>query len=347
MATDLILLAQALSRILGWTYFVCWSLSFYPQPILNWRRKSTRGFGIDFPTLNVLGFAAYTLSTGAMLFSPTIRAQYAYRYPSAPESTVRVNDFVFALHAAVVCIIIYTQFWVWGFEVGKDQKISRTSLGIFWGNVLGVAVVVFLVLVRSKDGGNDPSGWAWIDTVVAGFLKHESGSEVAHSRGRNGEHSWLWNATTILIKPRTLWRFAAVSAGADTCQIYALGYVKLVVTIVKYIPQVWINYKRKSTVGWSIDTILLDISGGILSNLQLFIDSALEGDWSGITGNPVKFGLGNVSILFDVIFLIQHYALYRNATKVVEVQARNERDGEHRPLLQDRRSSGLPGDSQV
>ncbi|KAK8161546.1 PQ loop repeat-domain-containing protein [Phyllosticta citrichinensis] len=293
MATDLTLMAQALSRVLGWTYFLCWSLSFYPQPILNWRRRSTRGFGIDFPTLNVLGFAAYTLSTGAMLFSPTIRAQYAYRYPSAPESTVRVNDFVFALHAAIVCIIIYTQFWVWGFEVDKDQKISRTSLGIFWGNLLGVTVIVFLVLTRGKDGGNDPGGWAWIDTI------------------------------------------------------YALGYVKLVVTIVKYIPQVWINYKRKSTVGWSIDTILLDISGGILSNLQLFIDSALEGDWTGITGNPVKFGLGNVSILFDVIFLIQHYALYRNATKVVEIQGRDERDGEHRPLLEDGRSSGSPNDSQV
>ncbi|KAK8212365.1 L-cystine transporter [Phyllosticta capitalensis] len=294
MATDLVLCAQAVSTLLGWIYFLCWSLSFYPQPIMNWRRQSTRGFGIDFPTLNVLGFAAYTMSTGAMLFSPTIRAQYAYRYPSAPESTVRVNDFVFALHAVIVCIVIYSQFYIWGFEVGRDQKISRTSLGIFWGNVLGVAVVVVLVLVRGRDGGNDPSCWAWIDVI------------------------------------------------------YALGYVKLLITIVKYIPQAWINYKRKSTVGWAIDTILLDISGGILSNMQLFIDSALEGDWSGITGNPVKFGLGNVSILFDVIFLVQHYALYRGATKIVEGQSRDEENPERRPLLDGRRrSSGLPHDSQV
>lgn len=82
--------------------------------------------------------------------------------------------------------------------------------------------------------------------------------------------------------------------------------------------------------------------------MQLFIDSALEGDWSGITGNPVKFGLGNVSILFDVIFLVQHYALYRGATKIVEGQSRDEENPERRPLLDERRrSSGLQRDSQV
>src|SRR5271163_1064619 len=98
---------------------------------------------------------------------------------------------------------------------------------------------------------------------------------------------------------------------ADSLQIYTIGYIKLVVTFVKYIPQVWVNYKRKSTQGWSIWQILLDLTGGVLSILQLVIDAGLQADWSGITGNPVKLGLGNVSIFFDVIFIIQHYVLYR------------------------------------
>lgn len=72
-------------------------------------------------------------------------------------------------------------------------------------------------------------------------------------------------------------------------------------------PQVYVNYRRKSTVGWSISQILLDFAGGILSILQLVIDASLQADWSGISGNPVKFGLGNISILFDVIFVTQHY----------------------------------------
>jgi cystinosin len=100
-----------------------------------------------------------------------------------------------------------------------------------------------------------------------------------------------------------------------------MGYGKLAITVVKYTPQAWANYKRKSTVGWSIEQILLDLTGGVLSMAQLVLDSSLQADWSGITGNPVKFGLGNVSIIFDMIFIIQHYWLYRHRGKADEGEA--------------------------
>ena len=90
-------------------------------------------------------------------------------------------------------------------------------------------------------------------------------------------------------------------------QVYTFGFIKLVCTVAKYCPQAYLNYKRKSTVGWSIWQVLLDFAGGILSLLQLIIDSSLQADWSGLTGNPVKFGLSNFSLFFDVIFMVQHY----------------------------------------
>jgi cystinosin len=68
------------------------------------------------------------------------------------------------------------------------------------------------------------------------------------------------------------------------CSIYSFGYVKLICTVIKYCPQVYVNYKRKSTEGWSINQILLDFTGGVLSLAQLLIDSALQADWSGLTG---------------------------------------------------------------
>lgn len=117
-----------------------------------------------------------------------------------------------------------------------------------------------------------------------------------------------------------------VQGHTDTAgQIYTMSYVKLVITVVKYIPQAWVNYKRKSTVGWSISTILFDITGGVLSLLQLIIDSSFQNDWSGITGNPAKFLLGNVTIFFDLIFIVQHYILYR--------EAREKKDDTHAPTL--------------
>jgi cystinosin len=72
------------------------------------------------------------------------------------------------------------------------------------------------------------------------------------------------------------------------------------------------NYKRKSTSGWSIWPILLDFSGGWLSLAQLVVDSSLQNDWTGVTGNPVKFGLSNITIVFDIVFFLQHYVLYRH-----------------------------------
>ena len=144
-------------------------------------------------------------------------------------------------------------------------------MGVFWGCITGVVITVIIVRAQGLQEANDPSGWAWIDTI------------------------------------------------------YALGYVKIVATLVKYCPQVYLNYKRQSTEGWSIWQILVDFIGGILSLLQLVIDSALQADWSGlygmhaasshrrvlvlikVTGNPVKLGLSNISLFFDIIFITQHY----------------------------------------
>ena len=33
-------------------------------------------------------------------------------------------------------------------------------------------------------------------------------------------------------------------------------------------------------------------------------------DWKSIFGDPTKFGLGLFSILFDVVFMFQHYVLF-------------------------------------
>ncbi|KAH8599963.1 PQ loop repeat-domain-containing protein [Bisporella sp. PMI_857] len=267
---------EVVSLIFGWIYTFCWSLSFYPQPILNFRRKSTVGTTIDFPAINVLGFAAYFVSNLAFLFSPQIRREYAARHHGLTP-TVALNDVYFAGHATLICCIIVTQFIpsLWGFEKRSKHspgaRISKSIWGLQLGSILGVLIVIIIVAARHDE---DPAtGWAWIDVI------------------------------------------------------YAISYVKLIITLVKYTPQIITNYQNQSTVGWSIYQILLDFTGGILSIAQLFIDSWLQRDWSGITGNPVKLALGNISIFFDIIFIAQHYWLYSGNEEKLAV------NGEEDPLL--------------
>jgi cystinosin len=117
--------------------------------------------------------------------------------------------------------------------------------------------------------------------------------------------------------------------------VYAVSYVKLLITLIKYTPQIVANYRNKSTKGWSIGQILLDFSGGVLSIAQQAIDSYLQRDWSGITGNPVKFALGNVSMVYDLVFFTQHYILYSgNRPKGEEADSllENGREGQNRRL---------------
>jgi cystinosin len=143
--------------------FLCWSISFYPQPTENYRRRSTHGLTVDFPALNVLGFSAYTVSNAAFLWSPTVREQYAQRHPASPEPTVRFNDFAFAIHAVVLSVITYSQFFhcLWGFNVGLRQRMSRLVACIIIFSV--IAVVVGVIKVRFQK--ENDTQWEWIDVV--------------------------------------------------------------------------------------------------------------------------------------------------------------------------------------
>ena len=97
------------------------------------------------------------------------------------------------------------------------------------------------------------------------------------------------------------------------------GYCKAAITFVKYLPQVYLNWKRKSTVGWSLENVLLDFTGGTFSFIQIFLDAIAQGkpvfgdpNDPGAGFNIVKFFLSVMSIVFDLIFMFQHYVLYRD-----------------------------------
>ncbi|KAL1862923.1 hypothetical protein Daus18300_008253 [Diaporthe australafricana] len=265
---------KTLSFIIGWTYMLCWTASFYPQFILNIRRKRTTGFSIDFALLNILGMTSYAVHNLVLFYSPAVRAQYAHRYPRHPTPTVQPNDIAYAVHGALITVLIYSQFYprLWHFARIDDVRCSRWTLGFFWG-CIGVVLLGALVV------GFQPTSfrWEWLDVI------------------------------------------------------YLMGNVKAFLTVVKYAPQIWLNIRRKSTRGLSIFQFTLDLTGAVLSLVQLFIDSVQGGDWSAVLANPAKFALGNVTVFFDLVAFFQHYYLYRGA--VDDALPDDKADGETEPLL--------------
>ena len=259
------------SSIIGYTYFLAWSVSFYPQILQNHRRRSTSGFSTDFGLLNVLGFACYATYTLCLYCSPTVRKMYIERNGPGSEITVQSNDVAFAVHALLLCLVQAGQVWWYGgFAEDPPSRPVVAGLSLVAASVAGFsALLAALPDADGNDGGdrfgngNGPGGPNWLDLL------------------------------------------------------YLLSCVKVLVSVVKYVPQVLLNRHRRSTAGWNIWNVLLDFLGGTLSVVQQVGDSYDLQDFHGITGNPAKFALGFVSVAFDVGFFVQHYCLYPEAERGV------------------------------
>ncbi|PON95244.1 Lysosomal cystine transporter [Trema orientale] len=52
-----------------------------------------------------------------------------------------------------------------------------------------------------------------------------------------------------------------------------LFFIAVSMTIIKYTPQAFMNFERKSTEGFSIGLILLDFSGGVANYAQMTVQS--------------------------------------------------------------------------
>lgn len=120
------------SHVIGWAYFIAWSASFYPQAILNYKRKSVQGLSLDFIFLNVLGFLCYSVFNLAFYFSTSIQDQYRDRN-DGQDNLVRSNDVFFAVHALVLST--FTLFQTFFYKVCsrsncENEQSSSLSLRI-------------------------------------------------------------------------------------------------------------------------------------------------------------------------------------------------------------------------
>ena len=89
-----------------------------------------------------------------------------------------------------------------------------------------------------------------------------------------------------------------------------LAFLKLITSLIKYMPQAFLNYARKSTRGWSATSSVLDAKGSIFSILQtLFIAKQApnpSAEFIQLSVNAPKVPLAVLSLFFSITFLVQH-----------------------------------------
>ncbi|XP_008230460.1 PREDICTED: cystinosin homolog isoform X1 [Prunus mume] len=230
-------------RVMGWMAFTCWSVGFYPQVILNFRRKSVVGLSFDFVVLNLTKHSSYLIYNATLYFSSAVQKQYWEKYGSGQMIPVAVNDVAFSAHAVLMTAIILFQIAI--YDRGT-QKVSKIAIGIVVAVWLGAAVC-FLVALPT--------------------------------------HSWLW-------------------------LINIFNSIQVFMTVVKYTPQAFMNFMRKSTDGFSIGFYLLDFSGGVTNYAQMAVLSIDQDSWVNFFGNMGKVLLSLISISFDILFMCQRFLLY-------------------------------------
>lgn len=240
--------ASALSTFCGWTYFIAWSASAYPQIFLNHKRASVQGLSLDFVALNVTGFCAYALYTLCLYALPAASADFFNKRGTLPH--IPFNDVVFGVHGAITCVIIVAQCLTYPRGTQSVQPVVFVSCAAAWAAILSGAVLA-----------------------------------------TRGTVSWL--------------------GYLNMC-----GGIKVAFSFVKYVPQVMSNFWRKSTIGFAATGMALDLVGGVFSLAQQSISAAVMHSAAPFSSNPAKTFLAVETLLFDVIFLFQHFFLYPHSAPV-------------------------------
>mmetsp|Transcript_18123 Transcript_18123/g.21719 ORF Transcript_18123/g.21719 Transcript_18123/m.21719 type:complete len:288 (-) Transcript_18123:45-908(-) len=258
------------SEVAGWAAFTVWTISFYPQAILNWKRKSVVGLNFDFLAFNITKHSVNLFYNSLFTLSVAMRTQYREKHGEDAIIPVTASDLAFAIHAVAMTLFQIGQCF---YYPRANQKISKTGM--------------FLVFC------------AW-GVVLAGV-----GYSAPYSR-------WLWLAS-------------------------ALGLVLDVLTGIKYTPQAYYNYKRKSTEGWSLSNVMMDLGGGLLIFVQMFIQSMDKGNFNNFRGGWGKLVLSLETMAFDIFFMVQHFILYPGSHKPKEadstlLEKEEEVDGEYAPV---------------
>lgn len=236
---------EVLYIVLGWMAFATWSLCFYPQIVLNFRRKSVVGLNFDYVLLNFFKQIAYLFYNLSLFFSPIVQKQYYQKFGYNQMLPVAQSDVAFSIHIVFTSSLVMFQICI--YDRG-NQRVSKTCMSFMSMFFLAVVVCTSVAIPR---------------------------------------HAWLW-------------------------LVSCFNTMQAVMTIIKYIPQIVLNFQRKSTTGFSIGNVLLDLVGGLTNCLAMGLQSLDQNSLENMYGNLGKLLLSFATVILDAIFMFQHFVLYPN-----------------------------------
>ncbi|KAL6143194.1 hypothetical protein ACLB2K_053889 [Fragaria x ananassa] len=257
-------------RVLGWLTFTFWSVGFYPQVILNFRRKSVVGLSIDFVVLNFTKHSSYLIYNATLYFSSAVQKQYFDKYGFGEMIPVAANDVAFSAHAVFVTAVILFQIAI--YERGS-QKVSKIAVGIVVAVWLFAAICFFVALPTHS--------WLWLISI----FKYKRYSYL----------SFL-----------SIWSFISTFGGnydknldlANERIFKIIGSMELSKCIV-----VMVSWNPFLT---SVNVIMLQLNSSVYDGHQIYSPDS----WVNFYGNIGKTLLSLICVSFDILFIFQHFVLY-------------------------------------
>ena len=165
------------AQIVGWIYFVCWTVGYYPQIYLNFRRKSVVGLSFDMTCMEFLGSLEYFLYT-IMLYCDAALQKYFHSFEhqhlNDQDNTVKLTDVVFASHGLVMASITVLQII---FYDKGSQRLSKITVGLCGLASLGFVVLLIIAAAVKRHS----LSWLALALIYAGYAKSFlSGINVSH-----------------------------------------------------------------------------------------------------------------------------------------------------------------------
>ena len=256
----------------GYIFFLSWTISNWPQLLLNMRIKSTEGLSPDYVVSNLVGFVSYAVFNSVFYWSTTV--SNAYKNDHNDDEVVIENEDVFlALQTTVLVLIIAFQI-IWYNSSSVYVSPSRYCCGLYLLPTDAVKLSAHYSIIITGLVGF-VVGYFFLVLLVGGKL-HKDGTGVLN-----------W-----------------------TDFVFSLSYIKLVSTLIKYLPQILLNRKRQSTSGFNVWTAVFDFIGGLFSFLQVLSQSIYEGSADHLKVHIVKTLVGLMTVIKNYILMMQHYVWY-------------------------------------